>query len=657
MIDPKTIDNSDDESASTTVAPKAVSFRALLIGSVLIPVNLLWLVWVEYVRYSDNVSTSALYFNTICLLLLFTVLNAGLGRVCPKIGFSRGELMTIYVMVVISTGLAGHDQMEILFTTIHYALGRATPESGWAQSILPNLPAHLVPPMGDAVTDLYKGGTTLYSPSHYLPWIKPLAWWGAFLFALVWVMLCLTSIFRRQWDAERLTYPIAEIPLQITDPKTQIFKSKLFWTAFVLAAAVRIWVVAHLLYPTLPALPVNIKYYPLSPNLPWSAAGAMPVCFFPFAFGLCFFLPTQISFSCWFFVWLARLELVFAAMTGRTTSFQGFPYIFEQSSGAAIGMALAVLWYARGHLKNIFNHVTGKKRMDDSDEPMPYNLAFWGFLFGLLFLLYFAIHAGMRPMTAVVYMSIFLLIVIVIARLRAEVGLPTIELYHVGADSMLKVAAGDSFWTRNELTAMAMFYFLSRTHRQFPMASHVDAMRIGAKTNVRLRSMTFAIILASAITIVAAFWVYLYWVYKIGYGSAKFYQPIITYFGGDPYNRLHLAITNPMPADYGRMGGYFFGTIFTLFLSAMRVRFSWWPLHPAGYITAGSFGLARLWVPVAVTWLIKVMLLRYGGLKAYRLAIPFFIGLILGEFVVAMIVTIIGLFGFQFPAESGIGGL
>jgi len=36
----------------------------------------------------------------------------------------------------------------------------------------------------------------------------------------------------------------------------------------------------------------------------------------PFAYGLTFLLPTQLGFSCWFFMLFSRLELVVAAMWG-----------------------------------------------------------------------------------------------------------------------------------------------------------------------------------------------------------------------------------------------------------------------------------------------------------------------------------------------------
>jgi hypothetical protein len=41
------------------------------------------------------------------------------------------------------------------------------------------------------------------------------------------------------------------------------------------------------------------------------------------------------------------------------------------------------------------------------------------------------------------------------------------------------------------------------------------------------------------------------------------------------------------------------------------------------------------WSTIALTWLIKLLLVRYGGLKAYVRARPLFLGLILGDALVA----------------------
>jgi hypothetical protein len=73
---------------------------------------------------------------------------------------------------------------------------------------------------------------------------------------------------------------------------------------------------------------------------------------------------------------------------------------------------------------------------------------------------------------------------------------------------------------------------------------------------------------------------------------------------------------------------------------------------------SGSFGLFRLWLPIFVSWLVKVLLLRYGGLVAYRRALPFAYGLVLGEFFAGFVRSLLDLgFGLGLPPSSGIGGL
>jgi hypothetical protein len=146
--------------------------------------------------------------------------------------------------------------------------------------------------------------------------------------------------------------------------------------------------------------------------------------------------------------------------------------------------------------------------------------------------------------------------------------------------------------------------------------------------------------------------------YPVGYESAHYYYGIVNSFGMDPWRKLNNALQSPQPPDPGVVAAYLFGACVVLFLSVMRTQFVGWPFHPAGYITSGSFGLMRLWLPIFVTWLVKALLLRYGGLRAYRTALPFFLGLLLGEFSSGFLRTVLDLlFGLHLPASSGIGGL
>jgi hypothetical protein len=625
-------------------------------GLLLIPANALWITWTEFITYSDNVTTQSLFFNAISFLLFLLLLNSALRRWVSRFALSTAELVALYLIVVVASGIAGHDTLQILFTTITYPVHHAASDPAFGTEVLRYLPEHLVVKNPEAISALYSGASTLYRWDHIRPWLVPLGWWSLFVLMLVWTMLCLTALFRRPWADERLSYPIAELPVQIITEEKTLFRAPLLWVGFGIGASFQLANLIHVLFPAVPGSLTGVFYYS-SPVFPWSAAGDIPLCSYAFAYGLTFLLPTQLGFSCWFFFLVSRLELVLAAMFGFT-EWGKFPYVQQQGVGAIFGFFLAILWTARTHLSQVWESVTGGASLDDTDEPMSYRVAFFGLWAGGAGMVGFAVAAGMQWSTALLFFGILLVIVVVVARLRAELGLPTFELYQVGADQVLPAIAGTNAWSKQDYTGMTLFFFLTRTHRQFQMQTHVDAMHIGKRTRTPLRSLTVILLLASAVGIVSAFWAFLHMTYTVGFESATFQGPALWAFGADPWHKWANWMHSPMPPDRGAMGAYLFGALFTLFLAAMRARFVWWPFHPAGYLVAGSFGLFRLWLPLFVSWLVKVLLLRYGGLRAYRLALPFAYGLILGEFSMGFLRSLLDLsFNLGLPPGSGIGGL
>ncbi len=75
----------------------------------------------------------------------------------------------------------------------------------------------------------------------------------------------------------------------------------------------------------------------------------------------------------------------------------------------------------------------------------------------------------------------------------------------------------------------------------------------------------------------------------------------------------------------------------------MKSRFLWWPFHPAGYVLTTGEGMVYSWFAVFISWALKFAVLKYGGVKGYRKAMPFFFGLILGEYTVACSWSILGI--------------
>jgi hypothetical protein len=633
-----------------------VTARAVAIGLLLIPANAWWITQIEYVRYSDNATTSALFFNAIGLLVILRVLNGLARRIAPRYCFTRAELLTIYVIVVVASCLGGHDQLQILFTTLTYVFRNATPENAWADVIHPLLPQNVLVTSPSAIDQLYLGGVSIYNREILGVWWKPLLWWCSYAFAISWTMLCMSAILRRQWDAERLNYPITEPPLELTDPQATMLRQPVLWVGAALAAIIQLMRLANTLWPSVPALQVGVRNYYFR-SAPWNATGAIPISSYPFAYGLAYLLPLQLTFSVWFFFWFSRLEMVITRAAGYT-EWGRFPFVQQQGFGAYMGVAVFVIWVARRHLLSVWRHAIGRGEGLDRDEPLPYAWALWGFIGGFAAIVLFSMNMGMRFSTALVYYVILLATVMTVARLRGELGLPTIELYQVGVDDVLQRVTGARAWSKHDLTVMSLNFWLTRTHRQFPMQSYVDAFRLADRCPMPKRQLAGAIIAATFLAVVAAFWAFLHVTYDVGFESAKFRGPAGWAFGNAPWQKLQGWLLAPRDADPASTIAYVFGFCFTLFLASMRTRFLWWPFHPVGYLVSGSFGLFRLWLPIFVTWLVKTLILRYGGLDWYRKARPFFFGLIFGEFLVAFIRTLVDLaLGLYLPPTSGIGGL
>ena len=116
-------------------------------------------------------------------------------------------------------------------------------------------------------------------------------------------------------------------------------------------------------------------------------------------------------------------------------------------------------------------------------------------------------------------------------------------------------------------------------------------------------------------------------------------MPVVV--GRQPFDMLVNQLKGQSPGPYS-LAGVGFGAAMLGALVALRTHILAWPLHPIGYALALTPSLDYLWMPFLVAWAIKSMVLRWGGMKLYRQLMPFFLGLILGDYVVPLLWALYG---------------
>jgi hypothetical protein len=175
-----------------------------------------------------------------------------------------------------------------------------------------------------------------------------------------------------------------------------------------------------------------------------------------------------------------------------------------------------------------------------------------------------------------------------------------------------------------------------------PMPHQLEAFKLAERQNLRYRGMIGAILLSAAVAVLFSFWTVLHLSYDLGQDTAAT-AGTQNYFGREPLVTLQglLQRTHGGP-DLGALAAVGGGCLFTLFLMVMRTRFLGWPFHPVGYALTSAYATHILWLSMLLAWIIKSLIVRYGGLRLYRRGMPFFLGLLLGEFVVGSAWGLVG---------------
>ena len=644
----------DTQAKPTTATPptplpppraRSVTPRALLLGMALMPVNAYWVIMMENIRYSAHPTTISLFFNCIFILVVLTGINGLVARVRPRWAFAQGELLLVYAMLCIGSCMAGHDFIQMLVPNLTWPLAQSNTSNNYLPLFGRYLPLWAMVPGIDKRSAYYLGhGHFDLAALH--AWLPAILIWTGFVVVLLWTMQCVNVLIRKQWtDNERLTYPLTKIPLEITDAQpfgrgrssVPLTKSRLFWLGFFVAAAMDTMNSLNYYYPAIPAiLASNVTDMGQSfPTKPWHAVGWTPLTYYPFMVGLGLLMPLDFLFSSWFFYIFWKLQAVLVVANAWDGD-PRMPYANYQAMGAYLLFFVGTLWISRHYFGHVVARALGRaSEVDDADEPMRYRWAFIGLAGGLAGLVAFAVVLGLAWWLAVLFFLLYLALALAITRMRAELGTPVHDLHFTGPDWALTDVLGTQGMAPGGLAAFSLFFWFNRAYRCHPMPFQLEAFKMAEQTGARreMRGWFWALLLAGGFGMLCAFWALLHADYAYG----------LKWSDTSGWDRYAGWLKAPKPANTSAALAIVVGFLFAAFLQAMRVRFFWWPFHPLAYAVSGSWEMNLLWLPLFIAWLTKVLLLRYGGMRTYSGALPFFYGLILGQFIPGSLLNIWGI--------------
>ncbi|MFC1717133.1 DUF6785 family protein [Candidatus Poribacteria bacterium] len=605
-----------------------MSIRILLVALFLIPINSLWLMRAS-LWGAGYPTTVSLFFNVIFYLFILVLINQLIKSVSPRRAFSKRDLLIIYTMLTVASGINGLDMLQLIGATIAGPHFLATPENEWGELFLRYIPSWLVVSDKPSLENYAQGESSLYLMSNLKPWLTPVLLWSGFTISLVLVMLGLTLILSSRWvSEEKLSYPIIQLPLRMVEPS--FLRNRVMWLGFAISIFLGTLNGIHFFIPSFPSMgkPINIGQY--FTEKPLNAIGWLPIAVQPFAVGLGFFMPVELSFSCWFFYFFWKFQRVLAAILGIRV--QGFPFIDEQTTGAYIGFALVALWMARKH---IMRALSLSPYMSTPESRRAHLFAIGSILAGAMGITAFCLRAGMGLKAVSLFFAGYFLISISIGRIRAELGSPVHDLHFSGPGRMMVSLLGTQKFSQTDLTITSLFWYFNRAHRSHPMPCILEGVKLGERTGGSALRVGIFVLFATVIASFTGFWAHLQGTFQHG-GWGKLWPAYET------CNRLSRWLTTPTGGSLSYVSAFSFGTLFVIILSIVRMRFIWFPLHPVGLVVSSSWGMNPFWFSIFLSWAAKFTVLRYGGLRLYRKSIPLFLGFILGEFIADSGVCILG---------------
>lgn len=663
-----------DQQQANIPTGQRLRFGTIIVAVVLAAASVIWAREAELMAFACQITESVPPMTSLgwlMLLMAFAVLfraiihrvgeRSLIGRILGHLHMSGAQMMYVYAFVTIATIIFSVGVICTLLpemTTLAYYADVSNDYAEASEYVNPTL--QVTDP--EVVRQFYEGSDEsltgagagsglrgfLYGPiwrTRLVPWsawMPALLTWSLFLLVMFVTMQCLAAMAEREWTlSERLPYPLVEIPLGITETRSfasgiPFLRDPVMWIGFLIGAS---YGIHEMIAATTFAFPQLGREYPISRLLteyPWSViGGGFNIFLMPEAYGLAFFAPQDVLITtslAWILYNLFRVAVAAGGGQIRGETYR------DTATGSFAGLLLAVLWVARRPTWEALRGAFGLRREGD-ELPKAHVWLMRGALLGILFMCGFWYWTGLPVGFIAFAMFIFLAGTIGHARVRAVAGAATPWIFpHSGmTQTFVRLFGAQAVGAEGDFRPFAALFNVRWIDRGYPhsgMAAQLESYNMARRGGMDFRDMSAILALAIPIGLVLGWWMYLSTYYDHGAnilgGSTGAGGVRVRYAEQDAAWALDL-VKAPMPVDPASWWGFGIGLVLTLGGLIVRNVLLRFPLHPVGLPIALTYG-QRFWAPFGIVWLIKELILKLGGVGAYRRAMPGFLGVVIGHF-------------------------
>lgn len=588
------------------------------------------------IRGTRPANTSLPFGAVAVLFLVAAVLNPLLRRLSHRGGMDRDDLLVVSVMVLLASAVPTWGMVGQLLPIMTGAQYYATPENDWEALFVAQTPEWLAPTDPEVSRQFYEG----LSPGAGIPWrawAVPLLAWALMIGGVYVFSIGLMLLLRKPWvDEEHLIFPLMRLPLEMvedvgpTGTLSPLFRDKLMWLGF---AAVLVPTALNGLHHHVPGVPLlNLRH---NFSIPIHHETVFVRLWVNFAvIGFAYVVSADLAFGLWSFALLSAIQTPLMRLWGvglgaHEIYCAGSPAVSNQAMGAMIFLVAYGFWLTRAHQSRLWRAaLSGHPDPSLSNEPASPRVTVVALLAGAAVMLAWLGATGLPLLAAAVFILATFVNFLALTRATVQGGVPVSRAALI-PQSFTAYTLGSRALGGRGLASLAYAFSWTADIRVFLMPFFAHSLKLWGEQRTKRRGMLVATAMAIVLAALGGVITTLYFAYTRGGVSLSAWL-----FRGCPLSAFRYSaaqMATPALPSPGRWGFLALGATAMWLLTTAQYRLTWWPFHPLGFAIGPTQPMQDLWFSVFLGWVAKSVTLRYGGYKAYRAALPAFLGIILGQ--------------------------